>query len=146
MQCNSNDPHLKQRVRGKFKGREVHILNYIMNTVFSSFPYQYKSMLNKDFFCIKNLFFFFNLKSKFFKQTQITHRFGALCQPQCDLCKPSSFENPPLHPSPLRALSPAALSSLALSYCSTNEELPIDHCVELCNFFPCQWSCYASAK
>ena len=29
-----------------------------MNTVFSTFPYQYKSMLNKDFFCIKNLFFF----------------------------------------------------------------------------------------
>ena len=46
MQCNSNDPHLKQRVKGKFKGREVHILNYIMNTVFSSFPYQYKSRLN----------------------------------------------------------------------------------------------------
>ena len=29
--------------------------------------------------------------------------------------------------SPLRALSPAALSSSALSYCSRDEELPIDH-------------------
>ena len=47
-----------------------------------------------------------------------TDPFGAFCQPQCDLCKPSSFANPPLPPSPLRALSPAALSSSALSYCS----------------------------
>ena len=44
-------------MRGKFRGREVHILNYVMNTVFSSFPYQYKSMLNKYFFCIKKLLF-----------------------------------------------------------------------------------------
>ena len=56
-----------------------------------------------------------------------TDPFGAFCQPQCDLCKPSSFANPPLPPSPLRALSPAALSSSALSYCSRDEELPIDH-------------------
>ena len=53
-----------------------------------------------------------------------TDPFEAFCQPQCDLCKPSSFANPPLPPSPLQALSPAALSSSALSYCSRDEELP----------------------
>ena len=32
-----------------------------------------------------------------------TDPFGTFYQPQCDLCKPSSFANPPLPPSPLRA-------------------------------------------
>ena len=68
-----------------------------------------------------------SLNSNFSEQCLRTDPFGAFCQPQCDLCKPSSFANPPLPPSPLRALSPAALSSSALSYCSRDEELPIDH-------------------
>ena len=40
----SGDPDLTQR--GQFRGREVQLLNYTMNTVFLAFPYQYKSMLN----------------------------------------------------------------------------------------------------
>ena len=57
MQCEScsSDPDLTRR--GKIRGREDQFLNYIMNIVFSTFPYQYKSMLNKYFFYIQNLFF-----------------------------------------------------------------------------------------
>ena len=50
-----NIPNLTQR--GKFRGREFYLLNYNMNTMFSYFPYQYKSILNKYLFCIENLFF-----------------------------------------------------------------------------------------
>ena len=64
----TSDPNLTQR--GKFKGREVHLLNYIMNTIFSGFPYQYKSMINKYFFLHRELVFY-NSKSKLFEKTYI---------------------------------------------------------------------------
>ena len=95
----SSDPDLTQR--GKFMGREVQCLNYIMSTVFSYFPYQYQSMLNKDFFCIEKLFFLIpnqNYLSKHIRYSLIWGNYVSLSasawplQTLLCLCKPSPLQ------------------------------------------------------
>ena len=126
-----------------------------MNTVFQSFPYQYKSMLNKYFFCIKKLLFLIpnqNYLGKHRLLTNLGHSIGlsvTSANPPLPLQTLLLYEPslaPPLPPSPLRALSPVALSSSTLSYCSRDEELPIDRCVQLCSFSPCPRCFYDSRK
>ena len=97
-----NIPNLTQR--GQFRGREVQLLNYITNTVFSAFPHQYKSMPNKDLFCIENLFFIIpneNYLSKTGACSIIlgySPTWGAFCQTLHDLRKPSSASANPSPP------------------------------------------------
>ena len=89
-----NIPNLTQR--GQFRGREVQLLNYITNTVFSAFPHQYKSMPNKDLFCIENLFFIIPNENYLSKTRACSiilgysPTWGAFCQTLHDLRKPSS--------------------------------------------------------
>ena len=63
----SSDPDLTRR--GKFRGREVQLLNYIMNTLFLAFPYQYNHA--KLRFLLHRELVFYNSKSKLFEQTYI---------------------------------------------------------------------------